>query len=212
MARNMLIDSEEECVICDELRGKQGLSSLVEFPPAREPHVMAETSGLVLLHDISPIVSGHCLIVTKAHVFSFAEADNCIWDEFNYIKQIAIESSMINEEGYFFFEHGVNSKSPKAGCVMHAHIHMIPRSLNVVHYLRLAASGPLHVGPINMRQVLPKDGSEYLYYEDMHGEGCMVVSPDNLQRQFIRFVVAQELDLFKWDWTEAVVNQRWVID
>lgn len=201
-------DDTGNCFLCDEVIDRQGLSSLVELFPACTQHILAETAELVLLRDISPIVPGHCLIVTKVHMCSFAQAYDKLWDELAWMKQTAIDMLGRNGKSLFFFEHGASPMTPAVGCIAHAHLHVIPLAVDVARHLALVAPHPLEVALIDMKSTLPRNGSDYLYYEDMHAKGCIVIDPKKpLPRQFIRVVVAQEIGLTEWDWTALLIRR-----
>jgi diadenosine tetraphosphate (Ap4A) HIT family hydrolase len=200
-----------DCILCSEITGDDALSSIVcesKQDPA-EKKFLFETDNLVLIRDISPIVSGHCLIVTRRHMCGFAEAGDDVWRELTDVKRAAVDACTQPSLGYFFFEHGTSRLTQTGGaCIAHAHIHFIPTVVDMPRHLALVSFEPLILGGIEMRSALSGQLTEYLYYEDMNGKGCVVHAPKTpLKKQFVRVAVATELGLAKWDWVSGFLGQ-----
>jgi diadenosine tetraphosphate (Ap4A) HIT family hydrolase len=199
-------DVFDDCLLCEALDGRWNPDA-VWRDNSLHTQVIAETPHLVLMADLSPLVDGHSLIVTKSHISSFGQARGGIWEELAEIRRIAIGALVANGGRYFLFEHGASPVSPKVGCIAHAHIHVVPCAVDVPRHLARIATHPFRIARIEMKLAVPTDGSDYLYYEDMNGHGCTLVSPQQpLRRQYIRSVVAQELGIAEWDWTMVLAN------
>jgi diadenosine tetraphosphate (Ap4A) HIT family hydrolase len=193
--------SDDDCPLCDELTDDNCLSSFLDLYPYRESKFLAETNSLVLMPDISPIVPGHLLIVTKNHLSSFCQVAHCVWGELAFIKRLAYKISS-KYAPPFFFEHGSCSREPSnSACIAHAHIHVIPAAVDIVPYLSRVSRHPLSIAPIDMKSAVPRQDSDYFYYEDSLNKGCVIVAPKKpFPRQFIRMVVAKEIGIPEWDW------------
>lgn len=203
-------DAKSDCILCSEITGNDALSSMLresENGQVKKKFIV-ETDNLILIQDISPIVPGHCLIVTRQHLCSFAEAREEVWQELTGVKQAAVDASMQHTREYFFFEHGTSSLTQTGGaCIAHAHIHFIPIAVDMLHYLAPVSVAPLTLGGIDMRSTLSGKSVEYLYYEDMNGKGCVVFEPKRpLKKQFVRAAVALELGLTNWDWISGILG------
>lgn len=204
------MSDKHDCILCDEIGEEYSLSSLLEPSKTNEAKVLAETDALILIPDISPIVPGHCLILTKDHLLNFSKIAERIWNELSQIKIMARELSAKSADSPFFFEHGSNSVSPSStACIAHAHIHVIPYSINILPSLAEVSLKPPRIGPIDMRLALPTKDCDYLYYEDANSNGCVVVGPHkSLPHQFIRMVVAKQAGIVNWDWTQVFLRNR----
>jgi diadenosine tetraphosphate (Ap4A) HIT family hydrolase len=190
------------CDLCDELAGDNCLSAFLRLYQSSESKLLAETNSLGLIADISPIVPGHLLIVTKEHFLSFGQASDLVWDELDDIKRAAREILTKYYEPPFFFEHGSASDfSSNGSCISHAHIHVIPAATNILPHLSQVSPHPLCMIPVDMKSIVPRNPCDYLYYENKGGMGCIIVSPKiPLPRQFIRMSVAKEAGIPEWDW------------
>lgn len=197
-------DIKYDCILCSEISGDNALSSMLceNGTDLYDKRFLFETDNLILIQDISPIVSGHCLIVTKDHMCSFAEAGEDIWQELTYVKQAAVQTCIRSSQEYFFFEHGTSRLTQSGGaCIEHAHIHFIPAPVNMMRHLAKVSFNPLAPEEIEMKSALSGQLTEYLYYENMNRNGCVVRNPKApLRKQFVRAAVAMELGLVEWNW------------
>jgi len=202
--------SNDDCVFCDEITGSKALSTLIKGTAIPHESYMAETDSLVLIPDVSPIIRGHCLIVTRKHMHSFAQAEKDVWNDLSKIKQVAIDYFIPHSSRYFFFEHGASPElKTSGGCIAHAHIHLIPIAIDMLHYLIPFSNQPLSIVPIEMKSSLPSRNIDYFYYEDMNGKGCVLVDPIKpIPRQFVRMVVAKEMNLAEWDWRTVFFREE----
>lgn len=196
-----------KCVLCDALQDRR-YSAIAECDVDLDPSFLTGKGSVVLIPDISPIVPGHQLLVTRKHLASFALAGPSEWADLTKIREAAVSSLKNPSAGYFFFEHGAAPcQSPSVGCVAHAHIHMIPMRFDMPYYLRQHTSQLLKLAPIDMMSALPKSGCDYWYFEDDTGVGCVITEFRKYSpRQFVRMAVAAELDLPEWDWRILAEN------
>ena len=102
--------------------------------------VVAEKDDLIVILDVAPVRPGHALIVTRSHERSFASRWRSEPDVINAIIGAVVatlaaatgQSAVVCEHGL-----GVRSFGP-AGCVEHAHIHVIPTDGPLVTMFRQA--------------------------------------------------------------------------
>lgn len=202
--------SSTECILCDALRDLKNPSNCVRNSDLYGCGDFLESASVLLVPDINPIVPGHRLIVTRDHFASFAVADKSIWDDLAQVREAAVLSLKNPSKGYFYFEHGAAvCQSPYVGCIAHAHIHMIPIRIDMSYYLRPYTTQPLKFAPIDMMNALPRTGCDYWYFEDENGMGCMITGfRRHPPRQFVRMVVAAELDLDEWDWRSFTTDSK----
>lgn len=198
-----------ECILCNELANKDCLSQLLNRRQSMGSKFLAETESFALIPDISPIVPGHLLIVTKIHCLSFAEIADSAWHELEQIKAVAKKSLSNFSIPPFFFEHGSsNNITASTSCIEHAHLHVIPfNARGILAHLARFSSTPLSAVPIRMEHALPRTGSDYLYYEAQDSTGCVIVDPKKpLPHQFIRRFVAKKGEIPEWNWQVIFSN------
>jgi len=192
----------DDCLLCNELFNTNALSIQLGLCKNRDDMILFETESLILISDIRPVVPGHMLIVTKKHIPSFSWVQVNVWQELATIKKEAVDLLINHNNPPFFFEHGASTGSPlTSGCILHAHIHVIPYPINIIRYLIPISSNQPFITPIDMKTSLPDKKMDYLYYENYESHGCIVVNPKKpLPHQFIRMVVAKEAGIVDWDW------------
>jgi diadenosine tetraphosphate (Ap4A) HIT family hydrolase len=201
-------DHLDTCLLCGELHDRNALSSYLNLYTSCDKKILLQTKSLVLMPDISPIVPGHMLIVTKDHYLSFSTIPEYIWQELDILKKLALNILAEYQYRPFFFEHGDSSGLCQVGgCISHAHLHVIPTRVDILKHLNRLSSNGLSLKKIDMKNVVPKNGCDYLYYENHDAEGCIVVNPNKpLPHQFIRIVVAQEIGIPDWDWRNILIS------
>ena len=156
----------------------------------------------MLMHDISPIVPGHCLLVPRRHCASFARLDRREVEEFHTFKRRCSEFVEQHFAPPLLFEHGAAGEVTRSGaCVFHAHIHFLPVCVPVEDWLH-------DMGPVQrFKSVFPLPASlrggidDYLACEHQTGGGCLVTEFErDVPCQFIRRQIAGFLKLPDWNW------------
>ena len=160
------------------------------------------TDSFVLMRDISPLVPGHCLLVSRRHCSSFARLNDREIEEFQIFKHRCVEYVKYHFSAPLLFEHGASGDETRSGaCVVHAHIHFLPVCAPMEDWLS-------DIGPVrHFESVFPlppaiRDGVEdYLACEDQAGHGSLVTLFDrDVPCQFVRRRVADLLKLPEWNW------------
>jgi diadenosine tetraphosphate (Ap4A) HIT family hydrolase len=198
------------CLLCDEIRNEDALSLRLGIYDAPGDRIIDESENFVLIPDISPIVPGHSLIVTRSHSTCFARLPNQIMAEFVEFKRRSIAFVTQHFSRPFLFEHGSGSATPKSGaCIHHAHLHLIPVRIP----LRDCLEDVGELADLPGSPALPalSDGGrvDYLYYEDQDGEAGVVSQfSAPVPCQFIRRLVARQLKLTDWNWKSVFVRPR----
>ena len=208
--KRCIVPPDNECLLCAEVNDHpDALSSILDLYPSQSAKILAETDSLVLIRDISPIVEGHSLVVTKKHYVSFAQAPQCVWTEMVMMKKQLSALFQPFSNAPFFFEHGSCSDSSfSASCIAHAHIHVIPTSPLPLSCLEQFSTQPLQLQPIEMVESILNDEHDYLYYENSESQGCVITKPIMpLPRQLIRMVVARQHGILQWDWIALLAKR-----
>lgn len=202
----------DACLLCDELWSKNPLSHQLNLWDDPVNKVIFESKHFVVLRDISPIIPGHCLILTKKHFTSFSRLPNNWWTELGNIKKKAIPVIASRFGDPFLFEHGSVSGKMKVGaCIEHAHIHLIPAYVSVTDSLSDYTNAPLQCSQISMPEVFTGVKASYLYYEDQNGYGCIIENPRQpVPQQIIRRIVAKKYKIADWDW-KKVLYKRYML-
>jgi diadenosine tetraphosphate (Ap4A) HIT family hydrolase len=120
------------CPLCHEISDIDPLSRRLGLYPTRAHKILLEDRTFVLMPDISPLVPGHSLIVTKHHVPSLAELQDDQYDELEELCRRTVAQLRVSLGGRrrlstILFEHGGYAGNKWGGhCIDHAHLHVLP--------------------------------------------------------------------------------------
>lgn len=203
--------SEAYCAgsgFCQELSG----SSDTDFqsiydgkPPSR---LIANTSNLSLIADMSPLCVGHLLLASNNHYLSFAEVMNHHEVELkDALEQIfgQYKSTFGNP---LILEHGSVHGMDGSSCITHAHLHLLPISLDAAHKV-MVGDGliPTEIGGIEALGAIATQGVPYFYGADQHRNILYGVSR-SMRRQYLRSVAGALLGIPDPEWDYALVVRK----
>jgi diadenosine tetraphosphate (Ap4A) HIT family hydrolase len=189
------------CVLCAELQDDFPLSVQLGICDNAGDNVLLESDGFALIRDISPLIPGHCLLVTKYHYSSFAQVPTTNTKELNAFKQDCVEFVSREYSPPLLFEHGSGAQPPQSGaCIHHAHLHILPVQAPVEGWMR-EFGDVRQIESILASRTNSCCNRDYLAYEDCEGRAFLV---DELEEpppcQFIRRRLAGHLGLEWWHW------------
>ena len=186
------------CVLCDEVRSANPLSLRLGLYTSNSEKIILESEHFVLVRDISPLVPGHVLLLTKDHYCSFAQLPCSMLSEFQNVMDCSISYIVDNYVAPLLFEHGSSETAPSGGaCIEHAHIHLLPVSAPVEEWLEEV--GDVTPGSLVGRQ--PDVSENYLWYRKQDGSEYFVRRfHQPIPSQFIRRVLADHLNISEWNW------------
>ena len=193
------------CLLCDEVRGEYPLSLRLGLYATAADKVIMETEHFLLLPDISPIVPGHSLLISKDHFPCFTQLPNSMLEEFRDARDKAVSRIAATYGEPLLFEHGSSSDTRRSGvCVQHAHIHLLPVRAPVEDWLeKFGELVPFDLFTADSRQNLPED---YLWYRNQLGSEYLVSNfYESIPCQFIRRALAQHLAISNWNWKSILV-------
>lgn len=184
-----------DCFLCGDLADRDGRIAL--------------GGGLALTSDVAPLVPGHLLIHTDDHVGSFAAAAPETLMQWKAAIRGVLNLGMLEKQPVLVFEHGTNGVDPtEAGCTDHAHIHVVPVSLDAAGFpITSAAQAIARLDDGRPGAVLPFEqlgklnGTNYFWLAD-RDLNLRTVMPDRIERQVLRRIVANALGLSEhrtWD-------------
>ncbi|WP_343222193.1 HIT family protein [Methylomonas paludis] len=164
--------------------------------------IVASTENFLVILDVAPITAGHALVIPRLHEHSLS----ILWRDLSEkLEQVvsAVVTTLNNETGKaaIICEHGLGSEAKgHAGCVEHAHLHIIP-----FDYPLLSAFS--HAG-INFTQTdnllditkIPPT-QQYLYLRDTDGLQYLAVQ-EKFPSQLVRRLVATQLGELYWSWRD----------
>ena len=192
--------SPSGCLLCDEVQNRSPLSVRARLCDDPRANFLLESRSLLLLPDISPLVPGHSLLITKEHFASFAQAPEDCGEELRTFK---VECAALVASKYsapLLFEHGSASSRPRSGaCVHHAHIHFLPLVAPVESWI--SEFGEVRRVDRPSRWADGAGARDYLAYEDQQGRSFLVSELESVPPcQFLRRRIAEHLLLREWQW------------
>ena|SRR5215469_12200205 len=193
--------------LCAELSGHEPNEFTRTYGGSPPSRVLRETPNFALMVDISPLVEGHILVVTRQHHLNFAtgmlehpaEAIGVIESARDWVRETYGSVAL--------FEHGTTSGSSGAGsCIDHAHVHVLPVAaaglIDVMRGDELELEAP---GDIASWMSIADAQRPYLLCSD--GRSLVVSFPvRTARRQYLRSAAAHLLGIPdpEWDWAAFI--------
>lgn len=158
--------------------------------------------------DLSPLTTGHLLVIPLKHYASFGEiADSQLLDE---IHRKAEE--LLGTKDLLYFEHGAVIEGEGGASVDHAHLHVMPRpeSMDVRMIDEyIISSGSVHsekrMASHSTLQELYKQEQPYIYYQ-IEGVGW-VYPVHQIPHQFLRLML-QKYCSISYNWRETFESEE----
>lgn len=205
------MDSEnfdESCGFCAEIHGIRTennlLYSIITPQTELESRVLAETEHFIVIPTIGAFVDGYVMIVTKEHYECIgkmpAEAIGELEQLISRIKKCIRETYQMDT---VCFEHGGVSCAKRAGgCIVHAHLHLVPCDSPIIDEVRDRGFTADSISGLSSLQKYGKDNLPYLYFEDTDGQKY-IVRERFVISQFFRQLLAHHFGLdSQWDWRQ----------
>ncbi len=194
--------SRSGCILCDELNNNSALSVAAGLCANSTQNFVLETDNFVLLPDISPIVPGHSLLITRRHFSSFARVPQSYVDELRHFIRRCRALSLAHHSDLVLFEHGSSDSEMRSGaCIHHAHIHLLPVAVPALDWMR--EHGRVRkLGDEMQFEFDDRDSlTDYLAFRDGSDQTYILSEFDRRPPcQFIRRRIAEHLDLGEWHW------------
>lgn len=193
------------CPFCRELHGGQ----LPDFlDPDIGSRILHETERFVVIPDISPLVPGHVMIVPKAHILCYGAVEAAALDEFSGIVNA---TRAVIKEHYgpsVVLEHGTCSLDDVADHVSHAHLHIVPASIDIRG--ALANFHPTTIGGLPDLSRWAARDEPYIYFENCAGERIVADRISDIKRLFFRSEIAKQLGIPDplWDWRQHILTDN----
>lgn len=192
------------CQLCEAIRSGTSPSFRRIMGDSSTQEIVADWGDKLLLLDIAPVRPGHSIIVSRQHHTSFIED----WshggsDLLSFVLEVESVVETVTGEALVVVEHGTGRDAETgAGCVEHAHLHMIPSQAPVVDsFLKLGI--PLE--PLDDVRWIGSVGNNehYLYLRDTDGRQYAAMARV-IASQLVRRVVAERHGAANWNWRDFV--------
>lgn len=160
--------------------------------------------------DLSPLVTGHLLVIPHEHFASFGEIDDPLL--ISRIHQVSAD--LLKTDDLLYFEHGAVIEGEGGASVDHAHLHIMPRpngvSMETIdNYIKLSghvSSEKIEVTEDTLHTFFIKR-QPYVYYGISGKEYAYPVS--RLPHQFLRMMLQNYCNLsYNWRNTYKLAECR----
>lgn len=193
--------------LCEELAGSHRTSFTLTYqgdPPTR---MIGETAGLRLVADLSPLTSGHLLLLPLAHFVSFAHVVGELGTEIHAFLNHLIPQYTETFGPPIILEHG-SSSDMNSACISHAHWHLLPVAGERVRRI-MARDGLTSstIGGFEDLAVMAQRDLSYFYCADADSHHLYGISR-KMRSQYLRSVVGEVIGVPDPLWDYSLVVRR----
>jgi diadenosine tetraphosphate (Ap4A) HIT family hydrolase len=181
---------EVACVFCRAVAGYKPVSS-VDYNAC-----LASSDRFVVLPALGPLRRGHVLVVSRVHAPSLAALGRDSIAEYSELVETVAQAHRALGGDFLEAEHGATSTAAGGGCIVHAHINLIPDA-GELHDVLVDSLPSLDVSPpitnlasVDTPYILMKSRTNLSVYDATN-------SPSQLIRQSVCKSFGREDE---WDW------------
>jgi len=171
--------------------------------PKKEDYnkIIRETENFFIIPTLGQFVEGYLLIIPKKHYTCFGALPDELLKEYHFLKK---EIEKIYGKIYqkpIYFEHGPANNIRGGCCVDHAHMHIVPKNIDIIPELKKYFDVK-KIKQIKELRNKYKKQRPYLFFENIKGD-MFACNANPVPSQYIRQIIASKLDLYdKWDWRQ----------
>lgn len=193
-------DTEVECPFCNQFRDciDRGVSRHI-FEDDFD-RILYQDNDFVVVPTLGPLVEGWLMIIPRDHILSIRELPVSLRPKLLRLKRCISEILGRAYSDPIFFEHGSLTSTKSAGaCVVHAHLHALPRHIDIISEL----ATELQLQPIHSLSSVWDEvqRSPYLYLEVPGSYTVLTTVTHHLPCQYLRRLIATKLGCpHEWDW------------
>ncbi|HKR48307.1 MAG TPA: HIT domain-containing protein [Pseudonocardiaceae bacterium] len=191
---------------CDELAGAAETSFFRTYRGDPESRVLGRTENLAVIADLSPLTSGHILILSKRHHLNFARVVENYPFEITTLLNLLLPQYVQTFGRMTILEHGSAENMVNGACITHAHLHLLPISRQAVDEM-MESDGLRWTSFPSLEDFGRPPWTRSAYYLS-GAESCfrLYEPTPGLPRQYLRSVAGAILGIPdpEWDWAVVV--------
>jgi diadenosine tetraphosphate (Ap4A) HIT family hydrolase len=193
---------------CDELAGVAETSFFRIYGGNPESRMLGQTENLAVIADLSPLTSGHILILSRQHHLNFAQVIEAYPSEIKALLDLLLPQYVEVFGRVTILEHGSAENMVNGACITHAHLHLLPISRQAVD--EAMGNDGLHGTSFHSLQDFGRPPwTRNAYYLSGAESGFRLYGPTSeLPRQYLRSVAGAILGIPDPEWDWAVVVRR----
>ena len=213
------IKYNNECIFCKDLSINKltfidldNKGSFSEKIIDKNNIVLYKTDNFSVIPDISPLVLGHVLIVTKSHYTSMTEFEQAMFEELNEVIKY-VDKMLINffSKRIIHFEHGPGSKSAnRLRSINHFHLHCLPLDIDL-HSLIIKNINCIHKKINAYVELQHYTNSDYIFGESFNNKYIYELDKQSTHSQILRKLLYEYIKneetyclLNKYDWKRGI--------
>ena len=205
----LLGQKDVQCVgsdLCQELAGSDDTSYAYTYqgdPPSR---IIWRSKHLSLIADLSPLVTGHLLMVSNWHYYSFAEVISYHQREVTRFREFVQRQYSRTFGPPLVFEHGSTHDMEGSACITHAHWHFLPMAAAAVDQI-MERDG---FQSVRLGELAELGTSTFLgvpyFFRSADKDHVVYRRELPARRQYLRSVAVEILGIPdpEWDWATVI--------
>ena len=173
-------------------------------PSNPEDEIIDESENFYAKAALGHFVFGYTLIISKDHLFSFANLPEHLFPELETFRDNVLEKlHNICQHPINIMEHGAISRCQRGGaCIDHAHLHLMPLAADLYPILIKKFSFS-ELASIRELRCFKEAQIPYLYYQREGFRGHGVQLSQDVPSQLLRRIACQAMGQPElWDWRD----------
>jgi diadenosine tetraphosphate (Ap4A) HIT family hydrolase len=180
----------DACVFCQAIAGYKPVAS-VDYNAC-----LTSSERFVVLPALGPLRRGHVLVVSRVHAPSLASTGRDAIAEYAELVETVAQGRQTLGGEFLEAEHGATSTAAAGGCIVHAHVNLIPGA-SELHDVLVDSLPSLDVSPpitnlasVNKPYIMLKNRTHLSVYDATN-------APSQLIRRYVCKSLGREDE---WDW------------
>lgn len=147
-------------------------------------------------------IEGYLLLCSKKHHIGLGDIPKIYYPELeNFLDKTRNVIFSVYGSGVLMFEHGPRFSCHKGGgCLDHAHLHLVPTSVDVMDFLNKIFKPQKINGLDRLKKIFKKQKSSYLFLIDQSKKRYVIETTIPIPSQYIRQIIASKMGVKDWDW------------
>jgi ATP adenylyltransferase len=200
---SMMFSAPVECHLCAEVQSRL-FPKQYSAAYGVESRICYETEDLFVVPSVSPLSSGHVLILPREHLTRLSDLPEASLRElYDCVDFVERRLSVRFGSSLYFFEHGVKRGQMACG-IDHAHLHVVNLPGHIIatverdvsHRFPSDADGTLHEV---LRAGASRRNESYLVHGQAVGSLCIAFN-EHVPSQYVRRRIAKASGRSDWDW------------
>lgn len=192
---------------CHELSGNTDTEFHRTYSGHPISRIIGSTGSVVVMVDMSPLCTGHLLVVPTFHHLSFAETIRHNGREVRHALGQVLDLYAATFGAPMILEHGSSGTARDASCITHAHWHVLPLRLEEICRV-MKRDGLSHRTLSDIDDLAESaNGCNYFYCSDGRRHR-LYRDTQSVPRQYLRSVAGALLGISDPEWDYALVIRK----